>query len=66
MASPTSNADDPATWPGRVIRHDVFTATLNARRDALGQPEMPRNAGNRRTPAKRAMLKTLEDLGAKW
>ena len=33
---------------------------------AAGYPEMPRNAGNRRTKSKRAMLAALEEIGASW
>lgn len=36
------------------------------RRAAAGDPILPRNAGNRRTPAKRALLKAIENAGGKW
>jgi hypothetical protein len=36
------------------------------RRGELGNPEIPRNAGNRRTPSKRALLEAIEDAGGKW
>lgn len=36
------------------------------RRAELGIPEAPRNAGQNRTPSKRALLKAIEDLGGKW
>jgi hypothetical protein len=36
------------------------------RRAQLGEPEVPRNAGTRRTPSKRALLKAIEDAGGKW
>lgn len=65
MVSKTS-ADAPPAWPGRVVQHEEFAAALAARREAAGQPEMPRNAGNRRTPSKRALLKAIEDAGGKW
>ena len=65
MASKTSFHTLPA-WPGRTIQHEEFAATLAARRAALGDPEMPRNAGNRRTASKRALLKAIEDAGGQW
>jgi hypothetical protein len=65
MASKTS-ADGPREWPGRTIRHQDFALALAARRAALGQPEMPRNAGNRRTPSKRALLAAIEKAGGTW
>ncbi|KPF91982.1 hypothetical protein IP81_08010 [Novosphingobium sp. AAP83] len=38
-----------------------------ARREAeLGGVNVPRNAGTRRTPSKRALLKAIEDIGGKW
>lgn len=39
---------------------------LAARRVELGLPDLPRNAGTRRTPSKRALLKAIEDIGGKW
>lgn len=65
MASTTS-ADGPGDWPGRTIRHEDFGRALAARRAALGQPEVPRNAGNRRTPSKRALLAAIERAGGRW
>lgn len=62
MASTTS-ADD---WPGQRLDHVEFGRTLAARRAALGNPEMPRNAGNRRTPSKRALLQAIADAGGTW
>ena len=44
----------------------AFGRTLAARRAALGDPEMPRNSGTRRTASKRALLKAIEDAGGKW
>ena len=41
-------------------------ARVTARRAELGVPELPRNAGNNRTPSKRALLKAIEDAGGKW
>lgn len=39
---------------------------LAARRTELGLPDLPRNAGTRRTASKRTLLKAIEDLGGKW
>ena len=49
-----------------VIDMATFGIELARRRAALGDPVMPRNAGNRRTPSKRALLKAIEDAGGKW
>lgn len=65
MASNTSKAE-PSGWPGRRIAHADFAARLAARRAELGNPDLPRNAGTRRTPSKRALLKVIEDAGGKW
>lgn len=43
-----------------------FVAEIERRRAAAGYPDMPRNAGNRRTASKRALLKAIEDAGGKW
>lgn len=65
MASTTS-ADRQRDWPGRTIRHDEFALALSARREALGRPEAPRNAGNRRTASKKALLAAIEKAGGRW
>ncbi|WP_174278887.1 hypothetical protein [Sphingomonas bacterium] len=62
MASTTS-ADD---WPGQRLNHAEFGRILAARRAALGEPVMPRNAGTRRTPSKRALLAAIERAGGAW
>ena len=63
MASNISEAED---WLGPVTTHEEFAARLFARRAELGNPDMPRNSGNRRTASKRALLKAIEELGGKW
>jgi hypothetical protein len=63
MASTTST---PEAWPGGRIDHRDYAAKLAARRAALGNPELPRNAGANRTESKRALLKAIEDAGGKW
>lgn len=44
----------------------LFAAELAARRTALGNPELPRNAGGRRSASKKALLKAIEAAGGKW
>lgn len=39
---------------------------LTRRRAELGDIEVPRNSGTRRTASKRALLKAIEDAGGKW
>ena len=62
MASKTSKPERQA-W---VISMAEMGARVTARRAELGVPELPRNAGNNRTPSKRALLKAIEDAGGKW
>ena len=50
----------------RVIDMADLGTRLAARRAELGDPELPRNAGTRRSPSKRALLKAIEDAGGKW
>ena len=61
MVSKTSKAEEPTR-----LSHPDFAARLAARRAELGNPELPRNSGKRRTPSKRALLKAIEDAGGKW
>jgi hypothetical protein len=63
MASRTSRANEEEE---RVIDMAAFAPELARRRAPAGDPVLPRNAGNRRTPAKRALLKAIEDAGGKW
>jgi len=49
-----------------VIRMDDLGARLARRKAELGLPDLPRNAGTRRTPSKRALLKAIEEIGGKW
>lgn len=51
---------------GPVIKMADLAARIAKRRAELGNPELPRNAGNNRTPSKRALLKAIEDAGGKW
>ncbi|MGK6324848.1 hypothetical protein ACMGDM_17430 [Sphingomonas sp. DT-51] len=67
MASPTSKTDTFADWQGRVIEHNGLASGLAARREEIGEPAtMPRNAGNRRTASKRALLKAIDRVEGYW
>lgn len=62
MASKISKAE--ADTP--VIHMADVGVRVSTRRAELGNPELPRNAGQNRTPSKRALLKAIEDAGGKW
>ena len=49
-----------------AISIDALASRIDRRRAELGTVEVPRNAGNRRTPSKRALLRAIEDAGGKW
>ncbi|WP_277982201.1 hypothetical protein [Sphingomonas phyllosphaerae] len=66
MASAASKTDIAADWQGRVIEHGDLVSRLAARREKTGKPEVPRNAGNRRSASKRALLEALDQHGADW
>lgn len=66
MASPSPKMNSTGEWSGRVVAYRDLAIDLAARREALGGPDVPRNAGNRRTDSKQALLKALHQLGAKW
>ena len=57
MASTTSRAPVP---------FEEFAAYVAERRAETGITELPRNAGNRRTESKRALLKAIEQAGGTW
>ncbi|PZT91870.1 MULTISPECIES: hypothetical protein [Sphingomonas] len=64
MASTISTeAED---WPGPRLRHVDIAQRLAERRAALGNPELPRNAGSNRTDSKRALLAAIEAAGGRW
>jgi hypothetical protein len=46
-------------------REPVTLAELAAR-GRRASVDVPRNAGQNRTPSKRALLKAIEDAGGKW
>ncbi len=66
MVSPDPKWSGAGDWPGRVVAYRDFAADLATRRKALGEPDVPRNTGNRRTASKQALLEALDQLGAKW
>ena len=49
-----------------AIPFDEFAADLARRREALGEINMPRNSGKRRTASKKALLKAIKNAGGKW
>lgn len=55
-----------STTSGIVIPFEDFAAYVAQRRVETGITELPRNAGNRRTESKRALLKAIEAAGGKW
>lgn len=54
------------SWSSRRVDFAQFSAELARRRAELGEADMPRNSGKRRTASKRALLKAIEDAGGKW
>ena len=45
---------------------EALGAAVERRRALLGDVDVPRNSGTRRTPSKRALLKAIEDAGGQW
>jgi hypothetical protein len=45
---------------------EAMAERLAARRAEIGEVEIPRNSGNRRTASKRALLAEIEKLGGDW
>ncbi|HEV2748716.1 MAG TPA: hypothetical protein VGW34_15650 [Allosphingosinicella sp.] len=60
MASSSSEPE------GGAVPLEEFAREVACRREAAGNPDMPRNSGTRRTPSKRALLKAIEEAGGKW
>jgi len=65
-ASQHSKPELAPDWTGPRMDFARFSADLAARRAALGNPELPRNAGRNRTSSKKALLKAIDALGGKW
>jgi hypothetical protein len=64
MASKRLKAEE--NWTGRRVDFPAFSDALSKRRAELGNPELERNSGVRRTESKNALLKAIEDAGGKW
>jgi hypothetical protein len=45
---------------------EAMAERLAARRAEIGEVEIPRNSGKRRTASKRALLAEIEKLGGNW
>jgi hypothetical protein len=52
--------------PRKAIPLAEFAADIERRRLATGVTDLPRNAGTRRTPSKKALLEAIEAAGGKW
>lgn len=66
MASKTSKAELDTDRGLRRVSHREMVEKLIRRRAELGEIDVPRNSGTRRTASKRALLKAIEDAGGKW
>jgi hypothetical protein len=69
MASKTSQTADRPGDPDsdlRRVSHRALAARVAARKAKIGNPELPRNSGKRRTASKKALLKAIEAAGGKW
>ncbi len=64
IARKTLNPDPGAA--DQAIDMADFGRVLVARRKALGDLDVPRNNGSRRTPSKRALLKAIKETGGRW
>lgn len=52
--------------PRQPIALADHAADVARRQAEFGPVNPPRNAGNRRTESKRALLKAIDELGGKW
>jgi hypothetical protein len=64
MASKRLKAEE--SWTGRRVDFPAFSDALSKRRAALGNPELERNSGERRTESKKALLKAIKGAGGTW
>ena len=64
MASKPSNKVEK--WTGRRIDFVAYSTVLAKRREALDEPDLPKNSGKNRTDSKKALLKAIESVGGKW
>ena len=58
--------DDGDGGIARPIDMTEFARRIAARKAELGLPDPPRNAGEKRTASKRALLKAIEESGGRW
>lgn len=49
-----------------IVPLEEFGREVARRREALGEVDMPRNSGKRRTASKHALLKAIEEAGGRW
>ena len=56
----------PERQPAAPIALADLAADVQRRRAETGITDLPRNAGNRRTPSKRALLAAIEKSGGTW
>lgn len=49
-----------------AVTLEALGAAVDRRRQVVGDVEVPRNTGQRRTASKRALLKAIEQAGGKW
>ncbi len=56
----------PSPPAPKAMSLETFGRQLMRRRAALGDPEVPRNAGENRTESKRALLAAIEAAGGRW
>lgn len=59
-------ASQPSAPAAEAMTLEAFGRELMRRRAALGNPELPRNAGNNRTESKRTLLAAIEAAGGRW
>lgn len=52
--------------PEQPVSFELFAADIARRRAENPDVHIPRNAGNRRTESKKALLKAIEEAGGKW
>ena len=63
LATMASRSSPP---PRKAIKLEDFARELAERRAALGEIDMPRNSGLRRTESKKALLAAIKAAGGKW
>jgi hypothetical protein len=69
MASKKSQTAERPAGPDsdlRRVSHRTLAARIAARKQEIGNPELPRNSGKRRTASKKALLEAIRAAGGKW